>query len=139
MSDFAEIKIHGLRDLTKAVKSLDPEAAKQIKVVLNEAADVVARVARPRVPSITGAARSSIVVRSTARESRIRVGGPKAPYYPWLDFGGKTGRGKAVHRTFIKGGRYLYPAYGDQMENIQRLLAKRLQLIVTNSGLDVDP
>jgi len=136
--DFAQIKIDGLRDVTRSLKAMDPEAAKQLKIVLNDAAQIVVNVARPRVPSITGNARASIVVRSTARESRVRVGGPKAPYYPWLDYGGKTGRNKSVVRKFERRGRYLYPAYGDQMGNIQKLLAKRLTLIITNAGLAPD-
>jgi hypothetical protein len=136
--DFTQIKIEGLREVTKSLKALEPEAGKQIKAVLDDAARIVVNTARPRVPSLTGAARASIVVKSTVRESRIRVGGPKAPYYPWLDYGGKTGRKMSVHRKFERHGRYLYPAYGAQMQNVQKLLQKRLTLMITNAGLTPD-
>lgn len=135
---FAAVKIEGLRDLNRSLKQLEPETAKQVKAVLNDAAQIVVNTARPRVPSLTGAARASIVVRSTARESRVRVGGPKAPYYPWLDFGGATGRHKSARRPFLKHGRYLFPAAADQAENIQRILQKRLSAIITAAGLHPD-
>lgn len=138
-NDFTQVKIEGLRDLTRAIKALDPELAKGIKAVLNDAAQIVVNTAQPRIPAVTGAARASVVVKSTARESRVRVGGPKAPYYPWLDYGGKTGRNKTAVRKFERHGRYLYPAYGDRMGDVQKLLEKRLNLIVMSAGLTPDP
>lgn len=136
--EFATIKIDGLRDLTRSLKALDPETAKQVKAVLNDAAQIVVNTARPRIPSLSGAARSSVVVRSTARESRVQAGGRKAPYYPWLDYGGKVGRDRSVSRPFERHGRYLYPAYGAQMANVQKLLSKRLDLIIVGAGLKPD-
>lgn len=135
---FTQIKLVGLRELTKQVKELDAEAAKQLKGALDDAAQIVVNVARPNVPSVTGVARASIVVKSTARESRVRVGGPKAPYYPWLDFGGAVGRGKSVRRPYIKGGRYLFPAYERQRANIMRALQKRITAVAANVGLHPD-
>ena len=43
--------------------------------------------------------------------ARIEAGGSKVPYYPWLDFGGRVGRRKSVHRPFLKDGRYIYDAF----------------------------
>lgn len=134
----AQIKIAGLRDLTRELKALDTEAAKQLKGALDDAAQIVVNVATRDVPSITGAARSSIVVKSTARESRVRVGGAKAPYYPWLDFGGRTGINGSIRRPYIKGGRYLYPAYERQHANILAMLTKRITAIATGAGFTPD-
>lgn len=138
MSDFAAIKIAGLRDLNRELKALDPAAGKQIKAALNDAAEIVLAYAKPRVPSATGAARSSIMVRSTVRESRVVAGGKRAPYYPWLDYGGKVGRNKSVKRPFIKEGRYLYPALGARKTEFSAMLETRLTAIITDAGLTPD-
>jgi hypothetical protein len=43
----------------------------------------------------------------------IRGGGERAPYYPWLDFGGTLpavgGRHNEQHRPFFHEGRWIYP------------------------------
>ena len=136
--EFATIHVDGLRELNKEIKALDPEAAKQMRLVLNDAAQIIVNVARPKVPAVTGNARASIVVRSTQKESRVRVGGPKAPYYPWLDFGGAVGRNNSVKRTFLKHGRYLFPSYSAQRDNILKLLQKRISLVAVGAGFSVD-
>ena len=136
--EFMTVRIDGLRDLNRSLKALEPELAKQVKGVLNDAAQIVVNTARPQVPAVTGRARASIVVRSTARESRVRVGGPSAPYYPWLDFGGRTGRNKSVVRKFERHGRYLFPAAARQRDHITAILDKRLTALIRGAGLDPD-
>lgn len=135
---FAQIKIVGLKEMNRELKAMSPEAGKQMKAALDDAAKIVVNVAQRDVPTVTGRARASIVVKSTVRESRVRVGGPKAPYYPWLDFGGRTGRKRAAHRPYIKGGRYLYPAYERHRDDILAVLTKRITAVATAVGLTPD-
>lgn len=134
----AQIKIDGLRELQANLKRLDGESQKQLRIALNDAAQIVVNVTRPRVPLGTGNARASIGVASSQREARVKVGGKRAPYYPWLDFGGRTGRAGATKRRFIKGGRYLFPAYESQRENFLRLLQKRITAVATGAGFTTD-
>lgn len=133
------IKIEGLRQLQASLKALDGESQKQIRVALNEASEIVVKVARPRIPTVTGAAARSLKLSSSQREARITTGGRGAPYYPWLDYGGRVGRNRSVNRRFEKGGRYLYPAYHSQQANIAKLLKKRLEAIAEGAGLEVTP
>lgn len=137
MTDFAAIKIDGLKELNKALKGIDADAAKTMRLVLNDAGQIVVSVAKPRVPSITGNARASIKVASTQTAVRVKAGGNKAPYYPWLDFGGAVGINKSVKRPFLKSGRYLWAAYSTQDKNIAKLIEKRLHGLVAANGLDV--
>jgi hypothetical protein len=76
--------------------------------------------------------------KSTRTSARVSVGGKKAPYYPWLDFGGKTGRKKSVIRPFYKEGRYLYPTLRKINPEIQAALAGALEQVARDAGLDVD-
>lgn len=131
------IRVTGLREVQKALKDLDGESQKELRLALNDAAGIVVRVAQRRTPVLSGAARSSIRATSGQREARVTAGGRKAPYLPWLDYGGSTGRNKSVKRTFIKGGRIVYPAYEQEHTNIMRLLEKRLTDLVESKGLDV--
>lgn len=145
------IRVEGLSSLQRSLKALGPEFAKQLRPALNEAAEVVVKVARPLVPVRTGKGRASIKVNSTAKEARVAEGGNRAPYMPWLDYGGTTGRGHSgksgnrgfspgsVHRPFLKEGRYVYPAYRAQHGNILRLLQKRLDAVAEKAGLEVSP
>lgn len=133
------IRVEGLSSLQKSLKALGPEFAKELRPALNEAAEVVVKVARPLVPARTGKGRASIKVNSTAKEARVAEGGNRAPYMPWLDYGGKTGRGGSIVRPFIKDGRYVYPAYRAQHGNILRLLQKRLDAVAEKAGLGVSP
>lgn len=133
----APIRIDGLRELQKALKELDGQSQKEIRLALNDASQVVVNVARRRVPVLTGAARNSIRSSSGQRTASVTAGGRKAPYFPWLDYGGRTGRGKSIARPFIKGGRYVYPAYEAQHANIMAVLQKRITDLVESKGLGV--
>jgi hypothetical protein len=100
-------------------------------------ADVVVDVARPRVASRSGRARGSVRAKSTRTAVRIAGGGKRVPYYGWLDYGGRVGRGKAQVRPFKKQGRYLYPAYYATRDEIPRLLEDALVDVARQAGLEV--
>jgi hypothetical protein len=128
----------GLREFQRALKAMDADLPKQLRLVLNEAADVVLDYARPRVPTKTGRARSSLKARSSQREVRIAVGGTKAPYYPWLDFGGEgKRRGRPAARPFVRAGRYLYPGLAANHEQVTEIMSRGLTELAKSAGLDV--
>ena len=132
------IKIGGLRDFQRALKLMDGESQKQLRVVLNSVAETVAAGARRRVPTKTGKAKASIKVASSQREARIKAGGPRASHYPWLDFGGRVGKGRSVLRPFVQRGRYLYPTYDASRPEIQAALEKALTDLARTAGVGVD-
>lgn len=134
----AAIKIEGLREFTKALKTLDGELPKMVRLALNEAAGVVVNYGRARIPRQSGRAAATIRPRSTRTAVRVVEGSNRAPYVPWLDFGGSVGRNRSVQRRFYSEGRYLYPALQDEKEAIRAALESALTRVVEAAGLDLD-
>lgn len=138
MSGFDQpVRVEGLRELRGALKALGPDAAKALRVSLNRAVEDIAVDARRRVPTRTGAARASVKASSTQTAARVAAGGRKAPYFPWLDYGGKTGVGRSVHRPFRKEGRYVYPAYRSNRDDLLIGLGREITAAAHAAGLTV--
>lgn len=134
------IKIEGLRKFSRDLKTLDKELPKALRLALNEAAGVIVSDAKPRIPSRSGKARRSVVAQSTRTESRVSGGGNRAPYYPFLDFGGRVGRNKSVRRPFLKEGRYIYRAYFDAAvrDEFVQVMEKSLIKVADSAGIEVE-
>ena len=66
-------------------------------------------------------------------------GGNKAPYYPWLDFGGSVGRRRSVRRPFLDKGRYIYAAYFRARDSgrFEDALSAGLVKVAKDAGLEV--
>lgn len=137
MSTVKPIKVEGLRELQASLKAVDGEAQKQLRVALNTAADLVARGASRRVPRVTGRAAASLRAQSSQREAKIVGGSKKVPYYGWLEFGGRIGRDRSQRRPFVKGGRYLWPAYAAQRPQVAQVLDQAIVKAVEAAGMDV--
>jgi hypothetical protein len=132
----APIRIEGLAQFSRALRKLDADAPKGLRLAFNEAADVVIARVRPKVPTLSGRARRSVKAKSTRTQARVAVGGPSAPYFPWLDFGGRVGRRKRTVRPFIKEGRYLFPGLSESHREVQAVLERALSGVVRSSGLE---
>lgn len=132
------IRVEGLKQLNKSLRAISADAPKALRLAGNEAADLIVKTARPKVPSgppAAGHAAGSIKAASTRTAVRVKAGGPKFPYFPWLDFGGKVGRGKRTVRPFLKSGRYVWKAYGEQREQVAAKLAEGLDKVIADAGL----
>lgn len=134
----AKIGVEGLAQFNRGLRKLDAEAPKGLRIALNGAAELLIDRTRPLIPTRTGAARASLKAQSTRTSARVAVGGRKAPYYPWLDFGGKTGRNRSVDRRFYTDGRYLYPTLARVRPEIEEALGQALTAVARDAGLDVD-
>jgi hypothetical protein len=131
------IRIEGLAQFNRALRKLDADLPKALRIALNEAAKVVVDYGQARMPRRSGRAVASIRARSTRTAVRVVEGGPRAPYAPWLDFGGRTGRARSVIRTFITEGRYLYPALRDERAAIEKALTGALARVAEQAGLEL--
>jgi hypothetical protein len=134
---FARIEITGLREFQRALKEMDAGLPKLIRVALNEASGLVISYARPRIPKKSGKAAGSLKVRSSQRQARIAAGGTRAPWYPWLDYGGAVGIGGSVKREFRKEGRYIYPGLRENQDEITAAMEKALTELARTAGLEV--
>lgn len=132
------IKVVGLDEFRKGLKGIDRSLPKGVRTALNDAANVLLDAVRPKVPQRSGAARASLRAQSSQTEARIAVGGPKAPYYPWLDFGGRVGRKKSVRRPFYKEGRYIYPTLAERRDDIQDVMLKAMAQLASSNGVEVE-
>lgn len=133
------IRIAGLREFNRSLKALDSDLPKAVRLAFNAAADSVIDEARPHVPKRTGRAARSMRAQSTRTAARVTAGGSRAPYYPWLDFGGHVGRKRSVARAFSPDGRYLFPAYfrlRDSGEFVD-IMSKALADVARSAGLEV--
>jgi hypothetical protein len=131
------IKIEGLREFRAGLKRMDKDLPKGIRLALNSVVDIVVDDARPRVPRVTGKAANSLKSQSTQSAARIKAGGSRAPYFPWLDFGGRTGRNKSVDRPFYKKGRYVWLSFADKRTEVTHALDGALADVARGAGLDV--
>lgn len=135
--DGLKVEVIGLAALNKGLRAIDSQAPKELRLALNEVAGLLVDATRPKIPSVTGAARRSLVARSTRTSARVAVGGKRAPYFPWLDFGGQ-GRvaGRPAPRQFLGEGRYVYPTLRQIRPRIEAQLQDSLSRVIRNAGLE---
>lgn len=131
------IKVEGLAEFTRNLKRLDADLPKMQRKALNAAADIVLDYARPKIPRRSGRAAASLKAKSTQTAVRVAAGGTKAPYYPWLDFGGRVGRKRSVKRPFIGEGRYIYPALAAKRDDFEAALTAALVASAESAGFEV--
>lgn len=136
MATVDPIRISGLRDFQAALRQMDGETQKQLRVVLNEAADIIARPAKAAQPTRTGKLQKSLNTRSSQREARVVLGGARVPYAGWVEFGGRVGVKRSVSRRFIPEGRTLYPQLSKRRTQILEALQDGLVTLARNAGLN---
>lgn len=140
MTDGVTLTVRGLSEFSRDLRQLDNELPKALRLVLNDVAEQFIGEVRPHIPRRTGAARASLKPRSSRTQVRVSVGGRRAPYYPWLDFGGRVGKNRSVKRPFLKHGRYIYNAYFKNRDSgkFQEALEKGLLDVARQAGIEVD-
>lgn len=129
------MQVEGIPELRRSLRDLENGAQKELRLVLNEGADIVADEADNRVPVRSGTAAGSVRARSTQTEGRVVGGGSRAPYYPWLDMGGRVGRNKSIKRPYRSQGRYLFPALESKSDDVMRKLADGIDKLIRKHGL----
>jgi hypothetical protein len=134
----AKIEVTGLREFQKQLKAMDDNLPKQLRLALNEASGIVIDYASSHMPSRTGKARASLKGRSSQKLVRIGLGGRRAPYAPWLDFGGEGKRkGRPAARPFIKSGRYVYKGLEVKRDEVLETMSTALTQLAKTAGLEV--
>lgn len=133
----SRITITGIKEFQASLRRMDSDLPKQLRIALNSVSQLVVDKAKPEIPTRSGAAKASLKVRSSQREARIAAGGRKAPYYPWLDFGGHVGQHGATARQFYKEGRYIYPALRKNRDEITAVMVTAISDLARGAGLEV--
>lgn len=134
-----KVEVGGLAQLSRALKAVDSEAPKQLRLGFNDAANLLIDRAKPKIPTVSGAARRSLVARSTRTSARVAVGGKRAPYFPWVSFGGEGRvKGRPPKREFIREGRDIYPTLREIRPLIAQTLQDRVSAVVRKAGMEED-
>lgn len=134
----AKIQVQGLREFQAALRTMDKDLPKQLRLALNEASGIVVDYAGARMPKKTGRAAASLKARSSQREARVALGGRRAAWAPWLDFGGQGRvKGRPPKREFIKDGRYVYQGLKVKRDEITGVLERALTDLAKGAGLEV--
>jgi hypothetical protein len=133
------IKVTGLVEFQRTLRALDAGLPRMMRLANNAAAQIVVDWAAPRVPRRSGKAGGSVRATSGQREARVTGGGKRVPYYPWLDFGGKVGRGRRVVRPFLPDGRFIYPGYTRNKDKVADALTAAMVQVAAEAGLTVQP
>jgi hypothetical protein len=131
------IKVKGLAEFNRNLRKLSADLPKELRLVLNEGANVIVDWAKPKIPSDSGAARATLKAKSTRTEARVQGGSTRVPYYPWLDFGGKVGRNRSIARPFYSDGRYIYAGLAATRDDVLETLTDGVVRLVEGAGLDV--
>lgn len=130
------IRVDGLKEFQRALKDVDGESQKLLRVELNKIADVVVSGASRRVPRRTGRAAASYRAQSGQREAKIIGGSKKVSYVGWLEFGGRIGKDKSVKRPFVQSGRYLWPTVAANRQSLEKALQAALIDLARRAGLE---
>jgi hypothetical protein len=132
------IKVDGLDEFLAGLDAMDRALPKALRLAMGTAAQIVVDDARPRIPSRSGAARGSVRVQSAESFARVIGGSTRAPYYPWLDFGGAVGRNNTIRRPWLKDGRYIYKALEHNRDRYVDVLEDALRAVADQAGIEVD-
>lgn len=132
MTDKIEVK--GLKELTKALKQLDPEMVKELKAVNKDAAQVIATSAKGIVPRRSGRLANSIRAGATTKSGVVRAGNNgKVPYGPGIHFGvgPRPGR-KGPHS--VKPNPFIYSALDARRQAVEASWSKAVEKIVERAS-----
>jgi hypothetical protein len=132
------INIAGLREFQKALRQIDAGLPKLLRVTFNEAMGLIIGYAQDHMPRKSGRAINSLKPRSQQRTARIVAGGARAPYEPWLDFGGEGRvKGRPAPRQFLKEGRFIYKGLAVKRDEITDVMTRGMSDIARSAGLEV--
>lgn len=132
------ITTSGIKEFQKALREMNSELPKTLRLIFNEAGQLIVDYDQSHMPSRSGRARASVKARSTQRAGQVSLGGARAAYVPWLDFGGEgRRRGRPPARPFIKQGRYTYVGLRLHHEDITAIMARGLTELAHAAGLEV--
>lgn len=136
----AKVVFEGLKEFKKALKQVDADLPKEMKSEFKAIASLIAEKVAAKVPvGKTGKARASVKPRASLTYAAIVGGQGKAPYMPWLDFGGTRARSDGTHastRPFIKTGRYMYPTILEEREIIEAAAERAIVTVARKAGFE---
>ncbi len=133
----AGVSAEGLDQLVRQLAAAADQLGTAATVAAASAARLVADAARPRIPRRSGDAASSLIVQESPASAVLAAGGSRAPYYGFVDFGGRVGRRDATLRPYVRQGRYLYPGLESRDVEITQAAERAAADVLRSAGLEV--
>ena len=158
--------VSGIAEMRNGFRAMENGMDREFSRALKSVADVVARNIQQRMPFSSkpqasskalwpktdpGAAARSVKPKAMKFGASVSEGGLSAPYVPWLDFGGTTGRGHRPGQRYsgsivrewqgknvqIPAGRYMYPAITEERPHIEQKLMDAVKTLGASAGFEV--
>lgn len=126
-------------ELRDALREASGGLAAAVRGELTDRARMIARAASGRVPRRTGAAAATVDAVPAPDGAQIVAGGRRAPYFPWLEFGGDVGRRGSIRRPFVRDGRYIGRAVDASLGDLEAAVARAVFDTARQAGLEVTP
>lgn len=134
------VSVEGLRELSKALKELDPALQKELRATNKEVATFVANDARAAALSLGSvAAKTAPSIKASAgtQSASVSFGGPAFPFAGGAEFGSHqfkqfkpwTGNGSDA-------GYFVYPSIRQDADRIETEYTKALDAVIRKAGLD---
>ncbi len=125
---FVSVKLLGAKELDRKLRKLEPKIGKKvIKGALREAAKMILKVAKQKVPVDTGALKKDLKVRAMKRK--------KGRYGVLIGTAAGWGKGKTFYGAYLEFGTskrpakpFLRPAFDETKEAVIRRLKRRLKV-----------
>lgn len=131
MPEAITVRVEGLADLVKAVRSIDPTTAKSMRAKLVAISGQVLTVIRPKMPvGTSGKFQSSAKVRATTKTAGISWTKSAVPYAGAVEFGGWP-----EGRTYVKSGRYIFPTVDGMRGEIEDQIEAAMDALIVEAGL----
>lgn len=105
-----KVKIRGLDGFQHELEVSERRLVEGVRSLMSELARETADDARDRAKRGQLTGRSMNSIRTAGPVVRA---GDDVPWYGFADFGGRVGKKRSIIRTYIKGGRWLFPAVRD--------------------------
>lgn len=140
MRNTAKVRVRGVRELSRAFGKVDRDLPKELRDEFKGIATTAAGRVASKVPRDSGTAAGSVKPRASTRGAGIAVGGARAPYFAWLDFGGSVGRHGSIKRDWMGkpggDGRYLYPTLHEMQPETAEAADEAIKKVARSAGFD---
>ncbi len=125
------IRIDGLRELTRALKTVEDGLQREVNGVFKRAANKVVSAARGRIRSRSGRLAGSLKPFGTQRAAGARMGSAGVPYAGPYEFGGYP-----AGRPYVAAGRAIYPTFKSMAPSVRADVTRELNDLIRKAGLD---
>lgn len=119
MAEAATVQVVGLKELSKAVKQMDPAARKAIRSAVKEAALDVAATAKQRAPKLSGRLAASIRAGATQSGSYVQAGSGSVQYAGPINFGWA--------RHNIRSQEFMYSALAERADALGSIFEEEIE------------